>query len=175
MKKNNNKPRDVTENPMYHDTWKLLQKFRDVVWSLELSVQHVRGQFAIEYGSSIDDFLDSMYLAGADLSRSDLEHQARCIDRSNKMIKLTESAIEMLRTKHKYGETYYWIIYYSFLSPQQLKNVDEIIENLRPYIRDISSSTYYRKRQEAIQALSSILWGYTSKDSVDILKNFFPD
>ena len=91
------------------------------------------------------------------------------------MIKLTESAIELLRTKHKHGESYYWIIYYSFLSPQQLKNVDEIIENLRPYIRDISYSTYYRKRQEAIEALSSVLWGYTAKDSADILKNFFPD
>jgi len=171
--KNNKKryvPCDVTENPVYHDTWKLLQKFRDVVWSMELSVQQVRSQFAIEYGSGIDDFLDSMYLAG-----SSLEHQARCIERSNKMIKLIESAIELLRTKHKHGETYYWILYYSFLSPQQLKNVDEILENLRPYIRDISYSTYYRKRQEAIQSLSSVLWGYTAKDSADILRNFFPD
>ena len=32
---------DVTENPLFHDTWKLLQKYRDVVWSLELSVQQL--------------------------------------------------------------------------------------------------------------------------------------
>ena len=25
------KQNDVTENPLYHDTWKLLQKYRDVV------------------------------------------------------------------------------------------------------------------------------------------------
>ena len=46
------KKMDVTENPLYHDTykllykyhdtWKLLKKNRDVVWSLELSVQQVR-------------------------------------------------------------------------------------------------------------------------------------
>ena len=54
---------DVADNPLYHDTWKLLKKYRDVVWSLELSVQHVRTKFEIEYGTSIEDFLDSVYLA----------------------------------------------------------------------------------------------------------------
>lgn len=44
---------DVSENPLYHDTWTLLRKYRDVVWSLELSVQRVRRQFQVEYGSSM--------------------------------------------------------------------------------------------------------------------------
>ena len=68
---------DVADNPLYHDTWKLLKKYRDVVWSLELSVQHVRTKFEIEYGTSIEDFLDSVYLAGADLAGSDIEHHAK--------------------------------------------------------------------------------------------------
>ena len=160
---------------MYHDTWKLLKKYRDVVWSLELSVQQVRNRFEIEYDSSIEDFLDSIYLAGADLSGSDIEHHAKCIEKSHRMLKLLDSSVELLRDKHKNGETYYWLLYYSFLSPQQLRNVEEIIEKLRPHIRDISFRTYYRRRQEAIEALSSILWGYTSKDSVEMLERFFPD
>ena len=40
MKKTAQEPK-VTENPLYHDTWMLLRKYRDVVWSLELSVQQV--------------------------------------------------------------------------------------------------------------------------------------
>ncbi len=32
----------VTEDPRYHNTWKLLKKYRDVVWSLELSVQQFK-------------------------------------------------------------------------------------------------------------------------------------
>lgn len=165
---------DVTENPLYHDTWKLLKKYRDVVWSLELSVQQVRSKFQIEYGSSIEDFLESIYLAGADLAGSDIEHHAQCIERSSRMLKLMETAVELLRGKHKNGENYYWLLYYSFLSPQQLRNVDEIIEKLRPHIRDISYRTYYRKRRESIEAFSSILWGYTSQDSIAILEQFFP-
>ena len=100
---------DVADNPLYHDTWKLLKKYRDVVWSLELSVQHVRTKFEIEYGTSIEDFLDSVYLAGADLAGSDIEHHAKCIERSHKMLKLLDSAVELLRTKHKNGEAYYWL------------------------------------------------------------------
>ena len=55
MKKTAQEPK-VTENPLYHDTWMLLRKYRDVVWSLELSVQQVRRQFQIEYGSSIGTY-----------------------------------------------------------------------------------------------------------------------
>lgn len=166
--------RNIAENPLYHDTWKLLKKYRDVVWSLELSIQQVRSRFEIEYGSSIEDFLDSVYLAGADLSGSDIEHHAKCIERSHRMLKLLDSSVDLLRSKHKNGEIYYWLLYYTFLCPQQLRNVEEIIEKLRPHIRDISYRTYYRRRQEAIEALSSILWGYTSKDSLDILEKLFP-
>ena len=157
------------ENPLFHDTWKLLKNYRDAVWNLELVVQQVRNSFEIEYGSSIEEFLDSMYLAGADIGGSKLENYARSIERSNKMLNLLNSAVEVLRNKHKHGEQYYWILYYSYLSPQQLQNTEEIIESLRPHIVNISHRTYYRKRPEAVQALSSILWGYTSKDCLEML------
>lgn len=165
---------DMTEDPRYHDTWRLLKKYRDVVWSLELSVQQLKNQFRIEYGSSIEDFLESVYLAGADLGGTQLEDHARCIERSNKMLTLVANAVDLLRTRHKNGEAYYWLLYYTYLSPQQLRNVEEIIDQLRPHIRDISFRTYYRRRKDAVEALSSILWGYTAQDSLKILEEFFP-
>lgn len=169
------KAKNVTENPLYHDTWRLLKKYRDVVWSLELSVQQVRNKFQIEFGKSVEDFLESIYLAGADLAGTDIEHHARCIQRSAQMIKLLDGAVELLHTRHKDGEAYYWLLYYTYLTPQQPQNAYEIIDKLRPHIRDISYSTYFRRRQDAIDALSSILWGYTSKDSIELLEQFFPD
>ena len=166
--------RDMTEDPRYHDTWKLLKRYRDVVWSLELSVQQLKTQFKVEYGSSIEEFLESAYLAGADLSGTQIEDHARCIERSNKMLTLVTDAVALLRKRHKNGETYYWILYYTYFSPQELRNVDEIITQLRPYIRDISFRTYYRRRKDAVEALSSVLWGYTAQDSLSILEQFFP-
>lgn len=165
----------AAENPLYHDTWLLLKKYRDVVWSLELSVQQVRRQFQIEFGSSIEDFLESIYLAGVDFADTSIQEHARSIERSYKMLKLMENAVNLLRNKHKYGEAYYWILYYTYLSPQQFQNTEEIIEQLRPHIRDISYRTYFRKKKEAIEALSSVLWGYTSRDSLNLLEQFFSE
>lgn len=173
MKKNI--PFNQEENPLYHDTLTLLKKYRDVVWSLELSVQRVRRKFQIEYGNSIEDFLESIYLAGVDFDENGIAEHAQSIERSHKMLKLVESSVELLRTKHKNGEMYYWILYFSFFSPQKYRNAEEIIEQLQPHILDISYQTFYRRRKEAIDALSSILWGYSSRESMNLLEEFFPE
>lgn len=162
----------VSENPKYHDTWLLLKKYRDVVWGLELSVQQVKRRFQMEIGSSIEDFLESIYIAGVDFSDNGIEEQARSIEKSYQMLKLLENSINILRNKHKHGEMYYWLLYYSYLSPQQYRSVDEIIELLRPHIADISQRTFFRRRKDAINALSSILWGYTSRESLSLLRQF---
>ena len=167
--------KDVAENPLYPATWKLLKKYRDVDWSLEHSGQHVLAKFELDYGTTHEDLVAPLNQSGDDMHWRDMWDRANVPGRSHKMLKLLDSSVELLRTRHKNGEAYYWLLYYSFLSPQQLKNVEEIIENLRPHIRDISFRTYYRKRREAIDALSSVLWGYTSKDSLDVLEQFFPE
>lgn len=168
------KKTDVTENPLYHDTCKLLCKYRDVVWSLELSVQQVRKQFQIEYGKSIEDFLESVYLAGADLTGTDIEHQARCIQRSAKMIGLLDEALGLMREKHRDGEELYWILYYTYIVSPQLRNVDQIVDKMRDHMPEISLRTYFRRKQYAIEVLSTILWGYSAKDSKEILDELCP-
>lgn len=168
------KKTDVTENPLYHDTYKLLYKYRDVVWSLGLSVQQVRKQFQIEYGKSIEDFLDSVYLAGADLTGTDIEHQARCIQRSAKMIGLVDEAMQLMREKHRDGEELYWILHYTYIISPQLRNVDQIVEKMRNHIPEMSLRTYFRRKQYAIEVLSTILWGYSAKDSKEILDELCP-
>ncbi|KAA5777088.1 hypothetical protein F3H09_33000, partial [Pseudomonas aeruginosa] len=93
----------------------------------------------------------------------------------NQMLKLLESSIDLLRNNHKHGEQYYWILYYAFLSPQEMKNTDEILDKLAHHITNISYRTYYRKRRAAIEALSTILWGFTAKETLDTLNKFFPE
>lgn len=165
----------LPENPKFHDTWLLLRKHRDVVWGLELSVQQVKRRFQMEFGSNIEDFLESIYIAGVDFSDNGIQEQARSIEKSYQMLKLLENSVNIMRNKHKNGEMYYWLLYYSYLSPQQYQSVDEIIEMLKPHISDISQRTFFRRRRNAIEALSSILWGYTSQDSLHLLEQFFPE
>lgn len=168
------KPKDITEDPRYHNTWRLLREYRDVVWSLELSVLQLKNQFHVEYGCDVDEFLDSIYSAGADLGGTEIEQYARCVERTNKMLKLLQGAVTLLRSKHKDGESLYWVLYYTYLSPQRLENVNEILEQIKPHIHDISFRTYYRRRKEAVHALSNILWGYTTRDNLKLLEDFIP-
>ena len=103
MKLTSSKNHSVDQsNPVYHDTYRLLKSYRDAVWNLELEVQHVKREFEIEYESSIDDFLESIYLAGADLNGSKLENYAKSIERSNQMLSLLNSAVVILRNIHKF-------------------------------------------------------------------------
>lgn len=163
------------EDPRFHDTYQFLKRYRDATYSLKVVVHQLESQFQIEYGSSIDDFLDSIYAAGIELGGGNIEERAKSIERSNTMLKLLDSSVDLLRSNHKYGEQYYWILYYSFLCPQELRNTDEIIEKLAPHIDNISYRTFYRKRRLAIEALSTILWGFTAKETIDLLNRFFPE
>ena len=127
----------------------------------------------VDMTEQLDDPVDLLF--GVQLGGgTDIENHARCIERSYKMLTLLENSVNLLRTHHQSGEVYYWILYYSFLSPQKLKNVEEIIEALHPHIRDISFSTYYRLRKAAVEALSSVLWGFSAQDTLKTLDCFFP-
>ena len=163
------------EDPRFHDTYKFLRRYRDATYSLKVVVRQMEMQFRMKYGTSVDEFLDSIYAAGANLSGDDIEERAKSIERSNRMLKMLDSSVDLLRTNHKHGEQYYWILYYTFLSPQELKGTNEIIESLKSHISNISYRTYYRKRHAAIEALSTILWGFTAKETIEILNKFFPE
>lgn len=165
---------DPDEDPRFHDTYKFLRRYRDATYSLKVVVHQMEMQFRLKYGTSVDEFLDSIYAAGADLSGDDIEERAKSIERSNRMLKMLDASVDLLRTNHKHGEQYYWILYYTFLSPQELKGTNEIIESLKPHISNISYRTYYRKRHAAIEALSTILWGFTAKETLNLLNKFFP-
>lgn len=166
--------KNTNENREYHNTFLLLSKYRDVVWSLEVTTKKMKSRFIKEMGCDIDEYLDTVHLAGFEFSESGIQEHTKAIELSANMLKILEAAIKVLKERHKYGETYYWILYYSFLSPKQYKNAEEIIEQLYHHNEGLSYNTYFRKRKEAIEALSMILWGYTANESMEVLSDFSP-
>ena len=46
------------------------------------------------------------------------------------MMQIIDTAIDLMRRKHKKGEFYYWILYYAYLSPQQCENAGAILQSL---------------------------------------------
>lgn len=156
-------------HPLYHDTYKLLNNYRDTVWSVEVSNLDLQAVFRAEYGVPIDACLEALEIAGVDLSGTRIESHARSIDRSRKMLRLIDTAIGLMRRRHRKGELYYWILYYSFLSPQEYESTNEILTALEAHFPPMSVRTYYSHRKDAIDVLSSVLWGYTSRSCSPIL------
>lgn len=93
----NKKQLVLKETEEYHNTYLLLKKYRDAVWSLELSVQKIKNKFLIEMGSSIEDFLETVYLAGTNFADSGLIEYTKNIEQSRKMLRVMESALRKCR------------------------------------------------------------------------------
>ena len=146
----------IKQDERYHDTLLLLKKYRDVVWSLSVSVEHAKSDFRECFGE-------------------DIEERAKCIERSNKMLQLVDSAVATMRKKHKHGELYYQILYYNYLCEHEYRSLDEVVEALSEAGITMGRRTMTDHRANAVSLLSTYLWGYTAKDTQDILAKFIKE
>lgn len=92
---------------IFHNTQLLLEHYRDVVWSLEVSVFQTNVNFQEEFGNTIEEFLELSYEAGLDLPASDVAARIRSINKSRNMLRIIDSAVALLREKYRNGEECY--------------------------------------------------------------------
>ena len=160
------------EDWIFHNTKLLLEHYRDVVWSLEVAAFRTNASFETEFGSSLEEFLELSYEAGLDLPESDVASRIQSMNKSRNMLRIIDSAVLLLREKYRNGEECYWVLYYTYLSPQSIGIVEDIVEKLSGLFQDFSKSTYYRRKKEGIDQLGSLLWGYTTKKFDPVLELF---
>ena len=156
----------------YHDTWTLLKNYRSVSWSIEVSDYNLQAEFRTEYGCASEAVLDGLEASN---SNTHLESYVHSLERSKRMLQLINSAIDLMRKKHEKGELYYWILYYTYLAPHHYANNYEILHFLELKGMPMSMRNYYLRREEAINVLSSVLWGYTSTDCEELIKRLLPE
>ncbi len=156
----------------YHNTELLLKKYRDVLWSIEMSAENTKDKLESEIGYKLETFIDMTYSAGVDLSETKIYEHVRTVERNVQMLRIIDRAVQIMRKKERNGESYYWIIYFTYLSDHTLKNTEEIIEKVSEKGSQISWKTYFARRKLAIEALGNILWGFSSRDCKDILDSF---
>lgn len=164
------------ENDKFHDIIELFRIYRSVTWQMQAKILQVRRRFQNEYGTDVDSFLESIYEAGMDLNEDDanIKIKIEAIQSSNNFLRLIDDAIEVMRRYHPKGERYYWVLYYTYLSPHQPDNVSEILDKLEvhfPQLTRINRATYFRWKNDAFRAVSDILWGYED-DSRKVLDYF---
>lgn len=163
----------MRDKKAYHNTELLLKKYRDVIWSMEVSAIQAQISFEIEMGCKLEEFLDMSYAAGADLSGTDIQEQMRTLERNKKMLKIIEAAVNLLKKEHNNGNLYYSIIYYTYMSKKNYGKVEDIIEKIANVTGEYMAwKTYFVRRRKAIETLGTILWGFTSKECLSILEEF---
>ena len=52
------------DNTAYHDVIKLFKIYRVVNWQMQIKISQVKRRFHMEYGTDVDEFLDTIYQAG---------------------------------------------------------------------------------------------------------------
>lgn len=164
------------DNAVYHDVVRLFQIYRSVSWRMQVQIGQVKHRFKKEYGTDVDEFLESLYQAGMDINEDEANIKSRveAINSSNKFLKLIDESVELMRKYHPQGERNYWVLYYTYMSAYKPNNIAEIINKLDPHLPQnirINRSTYFRWRESALKAVKDILWGYED-ESRKLLKHF---
>lgn len=161
---------------VYHDVITLFKIYRSVSWRMQVQIGQVKHRFQKEYGTDVDEFLDSLYQAGMDLKddEANIRTRVEAISSSNRFLKLIDESVDLMRRYHPQGEKYYWVLYYTYMSAYKPMNITEVINKLEPHLPQnirINRSTYFRWRESALKAVEGILWGY-EEDSRRLLEHF---
>ena len=157
------------DDMIYKNTEMLLKRYRDVVWSIEVSKLHLN----TNNNTKLDEFLELSYAAGADLTNTNIAEQEKTIEKNKKMLSLIDRGLDLIRRKQKYGEEYYKIIYYTYITDETLNGCNDILDKLEDEGCFMSEKSYYRKKSNAIKLLGEILFGcseYVIKDVFELLQ-----
>lgn len=145
---------------VFHNTSLLLERYRSFLLSVNLNARLAKQELNEEFGTDLNTYLSSFYGAGFDGSDRKIEANTRSLDFSRKLIGTIDTAVDVLRNTHVYGELYYSILHESYLVPEKYTSA-EIISKLNAAYPNhkFTYNSYYRNRRRAIAELGKILWG----------------
>lgn len=150
------------EDTLFHNTEILLKNYREITWSIELAAFELSDEVEENYFTSMDNYLDILYSSGVDKYAGRIASLAQNAEISKQLITVLHKALDIIREKHEKGEEYYWIIYYTYLYKTKL-SLEQVLSSLAGKGYACGYRTYYRRREEAIEILSVVLWGCTAK------------
>lgn len=170
-------PEKNTREWYYHNTKKLLQKYRAVLICLANSIEELNNECLGDLGIKLNTMEEFAACLDVDLSGTKIESRIRTMERNKKMLAILHQSLDSLRKYGEHGEEQYWLLYYKYLCPnhERCRNDTAIMDKLAQKDIIVSQSTFYRKLSAAVGALGDILWGYTAKDVLHLTNHILPD
>lgn len=134
----------------YKNTKLLLENYRTISIAVQFLPQQIASELNLPF-KGIDALLENCDIASTYLD-SNIDDRLRNVQRTKQLIDVVNKSLTAMKEMSQEGELYYKLLYYTYLSPKQLL-IEDILKKL-----DISRSSYFRKRDNAIKLFGSILW-----------------
>lgn len=165
--------RDDREN--FHNTRYLLKQYRRVEYSVRVSESELNLRMEMKHGMRLSTLEVNADLAGVDLTGTKLESYARSVIRSKNMLEIINTALDAVREDPDRGELLYLVLYHTYFTKQKPRNREQILQELEIKGFPMSVSSYHNYLNAAVKAIDRILWGYTARDCIELIKQFLPD
>ena len=159
----------------FHNTKHLLQQYRRVAYAVKMSEADLNVRIEMEHGTCLFTFEQNAELAGIDLSNTKLENYARTVMRSKQMMEIINHALEYVKEDPDRGDLLHAVLEQTYFTTRKPRNREEILYALSRLGFDMSMASYHIYLKQAIRAIDRILWGYTARDCMDIIKQFLPE
>ncbi len=142
---------------LYRYTLRILKYYRSYSWQLKVFTCRASG-FGEDLGKSSPELAAGSVCCE---TGSYLDHEQQKlwdqISFLSEHLSGIDRLVDLIRNYHPYGEQYYWILYYTYLSPKKPECTDEILELLADQGFAVPRRTYYRKRKEAVETLAVLV------------------
>ena len=163
---------EYSKEQAYHNTLLLLRQYRAARWNLELGMAQIRENSPMDFNLPMEEQLSAISDLGVSYYGKPLEQQTDALLLTWKMLQLIDHSVQMMRTRHAKGELYYQILYLNFLSEEGTLPTALLLDGLKAHGFYMSNRSYFRHKKSAIDVLGSVLWGYTTRDCLQLLQQY---
>lgn len=157
---NTNHNLSQSKENMYHNTKLLLSKYRDIVWSINISLDEMdeECQYSVHVHSPLLFYLDSMVEIDTRIDQARLKSRLSSLEDSKSIIDLINKSVNLIGKYPKKGKLYQNIILRAYI------DVDEISMEFIAEELNMSRASFFREKKKAINLLGSMLWGYITRE-----------
>ncbi len=149
----------------YHNAKLLLKTYSSVVWENANNYQDLICEHSEIYGTPDYSGLEIMTQLGEEKKAKELKEKLMNVAENKIMLEVIEKALIHVKGYPYNGQLYYNIINKNFFMKYKY-NETEMLKVL-----NISRTTYYRKRKEAIHLFGVSLWGFIIPSVMKKLEN----
>lgn len=155
---------------LYRHTLRLLKHYRSYHWQLKVFTCRASGLTEISKPAESPGLAEPPKPAESPnlTAQSRLAENGSYLDHEQEQLwkqisflsdylSVIDRLADLIRSHHPHGEQYYWILYYTYLSPAKPECTDSILDLLAAQGCPIPRRTYFRKRKDAVETLAILI------------------